>query len=439
MIRRLAVRWSPLLLLMLALLAVMACTSLPLGLGQTARAQQPFPDFGQAPPPDYDGPFFRLSANYPQQKPAFNASNYPWLAIDFNQDWTAYVEAIKNYAFQGNVEAGWVVQDNAVRPWYHVPWQHSGGNGREFVHGLTTEILNVPGTMGPGQVNPYGTYATGMYNDMGGWTIGQVWKDHNNPNPRAATFPVGTAVVKILFTDAPPEEVPHLAGVPTFTAWVPTTAVPDPTRETPRSLKTVRLIQIDLAVRDDRAFQNGGVGWVFATYAGNGLLGNADPWKNVEPVGMMYGNDPEVRSGVISPIPATQTNRNPDIRQSFISTSPTLPPQHLGWGGRLNGPVDSPRSSCMSCHSTAQTPALSSMVPPRAAEVGSDQWMYWFRNVRAGEAFDQGRAVTNDYSLQITLSIQNFLAAQNQATGGYWADQYEGDAEFKASRQAPAR
>jgi hypothetical protein len=38
--------------------------------------------------------------------------------------------------------------------------------------------------------------------------------------------------------------------------------------------------------------------------------------------------------------------------------------QHLGWLGRLNGPVDNPQSACLSCHGTAQSPVVSPMVPP---------------------------------------------------------------------------
>jgi hypothetical protein len=189
---------------------------------------------------------------------------------------------------------------------------------------------------------------------------------------------------------------------------------------------------MDLAARDDRALENGGTGWIFSTYMGNGRLGNIDPWKNIEPVGVMWGNDPTVTSGQISPIPATQTNRNPDIKQSWISSSQTMWPQHLGWGGRLNGPVDATRSSCLSCHSTAQAPAISGMIAK--GQPGDAQWMYWFRNVVAGTPFDAGRAQSLDYSMQLAVGIQNFYTAKNLQVGGYYANQYEGDAEFRLRR-----
>jgi hypothetical protein len=33
----------------------------------------------------------------------------------------------------------------------------------------------------------------------------------------------------------------------------------------------------------------------------------------------------------------------------------------LGWGERLNGPIDNPASACLSCHMTAQWPKSSPM------------------------------------------------------------------------------
>lgn len=73
--------------------------------------------------------------------------------------------------------------------------------------------------------------------------------------------------------------------------------------------------------------------------------------------------------------------------QQWINTSVGTP-QHLGFEGRLNGPVDNPKSSCMSCHATAQTPAVSPMIPP------SGDTTRWFKNYLGSQPFDAGSIPT---------------------------------------------
>jgi hypothetical protein len=40
-----------------------------------------------------------------------------------------------------------------------------------------------------------------MYNPLGGWTIGRVWEDPNDPDASKANFPEGTVAVKPLFVE----------------------------------------------------------------------------------------------------------------------------------------------------------------------------------------------------------------------------------------------
>ena len=77
------------------------------------------------------------------------------------------------------------------------------------------------------------------------------------------------------------------------------------------------------------------------------------------PLGLQTGNDPELSIPADSPYAQnptpTKTIVNPDVRESMINNDPNLmPPQHLGYGMRLCGPLDNAQSSCMSCHSTAE-------------------------------------------------------------------------------------
>jgi hypothetical protein len=102
----------------------------------------------------------------------------------------------------------------------------------------------------------------------------------------------------------------------------------------------------------------------------------------------MWGNDPNyAESGPLA--------------ETLLNSSVHMP--HVGYQGRLNGPVDNPISSCLSCHSTAEVPA-GVMIPPRGTNPAP-----WFRNILAGQPFDAGR-LGLDYSLQLAVGISNFNA-----------------------------
>lgn len=205
----------------------------------------------------------------------------------------------------------------------------------------------------------------------------------------------------------------------TTTAFMPVTS--------PRVMNTVRFIQMDIMVRDPRANATGG--WVFGTFVYNGALAKQNLWHNVVPVGLMWGNDPTVTSHADSNPKPVKTLINPDLKHTIINTSADMPPMHLGFGLRLNGPVDNTLSSCMSCHSTAQFPAISPIMPSMVVKDGkrlqpaSPDWMYFFRDVKCATPFDP-QATSTDYSLQLAASIQNFLSSREAETGGLYSVQY---------------
>ncbi len=65
------------------------------------------------------------------------------------------------------------------------------------------------------------------------------------------------------------------------------------------------------------------------------------------PVGLMWGNDPTLNQAAF--------DSGKRATESVIMTDKVQGhPLKLGWLRRLNGPVDNPISSCLSCHSTAQ-------------------------------------------------------------------------------------
>lgn len=409
--------------------------------------QTPFPDFGYLPPPEqYRGPVFKLSQDYPRTRPAA-ATRPRFLEIDFKQDWRGYVNAVRNYCFEGNTEVDWRVENNKVRRWFHMPWQHWGLNGREGVHGLTKEAPVSSKQLAVTQTRTGQTYAVGFYNDFGGYTIGQVWRDHMNPNPsvtsvRGGGFPVGTVVCKVLAVtlDDPPggfpneqaaladlkQQVPFLANPIRWDGYITATY-----GGWGRSMRKLSVIQMDIMVKDPRA----PTGWLFGTFQYNGALGNADKWDNLIPVGLQWGNDPDITDSTYTNLEPAVTRINPNLKESVINSDTSeLPPTHLGWNGRLNGPVDNPQSSCMSCHMTAESPATSPMMPLFQAnppKVGSREWMRWFQNMSCGTPFDRGSKSTDD-SLQLAISIQNFLTWRNE--DGIYASDYAPTRSAPASR-----
>jgi len=202
---------------------------------------------------------------------------------------------------------------------------------------------------------------------------------------------------------------------------------------------------MDIMVKDSRATDS--AGWVFGTFVYNGNLpakndysaacdkysGEAKKWCNLVPVGVMWGNDPDNTIGNINRKPSKDnpTVINKSLKQTVINTSKDLPAQHLGWSSRLNGPADNPGSSCMSCHSTGQYPRVSPIMPtfnpkmmPTGGDVASKEWMRFFRNFKDGEAFDEGKAVSTDFSLQLLKSVQNYVEWRSGTQQGKYANQY---------------
>ncbi|RUL75282.1 hypothetical protein [Dyella choica] len=395
-----------------------------------------FPDFGYKPPAPYTGPYFHLSQNYPAvlpkgPLPAFFKLLPAKFSNDFEQ-WRPYAEAVKKYCLEGNVDTDWDVQRNKVRRWYHIPWQHYGPSGREGIHGLTKEAPIQSQQLAATQTATGTTYAVGIYNDIGGYTIGQVWKNPQDPDPSVTSKPNsfhdGTVVCKPLFADIDLKQVPFLVNPVLWQAYVT-----DTFSSANRQIKNVALIQMDFAVRDSRV---PGTGWIFGTFQYNGTVTGKSGWGNLVPVGVMWGNDPKNNKDDYTNKQPTVTKINPAIMESAINAKPELPPTHLGWNGRLNGPVDNPVSACLSCHMTAESPQLSPMnptflSPARIPPVGSDRWMRWFQNIEAGVPLDAG-ALSTDYSLQLAQGIANFYDWKCNE-GGVFIDG-GGNACVKASR-----
>lgn len=365
-----------------------------------------FPDCSYSPPPSWNpaggDPVFALSQDYPATEPS-PVPAQPWKAIDFHTHPADYMQAVIDYCYEGNLAVEFRGQDNATRKWYHAPWLHGGPpNGREFTHGLTGERGSRAGELAAPQPSGIHNFAVGLYNAPGGFAIGRVWADPKHPDASKAVFPEGTVTFKLLFTMATKEQVPYLEGAP---EWIADTERSDNASQI-RGNK-VRLLQIDIAVKDNRSNE---AGWVFGTFQFDKNVADQDPWRRITPVTLMWGNDPTFT-------PANYDPAHGHIPQeSWINTAAPivayrsgLPPSSsaphvLGWAGRGNGPVDNPASSCLSCHSVAEQPKATKMLPS-----GDDQHkLRWFRNLTALEPFDNdGHHTSLDFSLQLAVGIDN--------------------------------
>jgi len=375
-------------------------------------------------PAGWTGPVFALSSDYPKTIPQ---ETYPWETIDFKTEPEKYITTVMDYIEEGNVEVDWRIQDNKVRKWYHVPWQaYDPLTGREFIHGLTQERTSAPLDLAPEQTNPQMSYAVGFYNPIGGYTLGQVWNDHSQPSvpPSGITFNHGTVVGKILLSAAPLDQVPYLKGSYEWQANIHHSAncktgndpqSPDCVRE----IQTLRMIQFDVMVWDKRACET--TCWVFGNFVYDGNLPGETPWDKLKPIGVAWGNDPEALPGSGKPLQETvifpqaaALNEHLGCEYQHGPTPVAPDPQ-----SRLNGPLDNPKSGCISCHSTAETPTLGTdsngnpttwtlvNVVPKGLCSDPEVNQQYFRNIVAGQPFsDAGTSL--DYSLQLAISIQGY-------------------------------
>jgi hypothetical protein len=421
------------------------------------RAAADFPDFGyMVSQADYvnqysNDPIFKLKADFPTELPT--DSNKPaFLSIDFKTSPKEYIAAVRDYSFEGNMP-NWDPFANDKRQWYHIPWLHPNSTsgyppngGTEGFHGLIKEAPISPHQLSETQNGSYQVYAITLINEYGGYTMGQMWKDPDNPNPGATDkrygggFPHGTVFAKLLFTDAPEgmDKVDFLENPLSWNAYIT-----ENWTSSTRKVKKVNLLQMDIAVRDPRAEGPGGTGWVFGTFAYNGKLNNENKFMNLVPVGIMWGNDPDNRENKVNPFPPKPVDQiaNKDLKETVVFPSPDLPPQHLGWNGRLNGPADLNTASCLSCHIAAEYPAVTSLVadgmvpdggPTPPPQGGTDEWMKWFQNLPAGTSMSK-QAYSTDFSFQVAIALQNFFDAKNARYQGLWANDYRLK-EFPISR-----
>jgi hypothetical protein len=373
------------------------------------------------------------------------------------------MDAVLSYILEGNIgsqpsETDFDVCENKIRAWFHIPWMDANpSKGREYVHGMTRELAPTKQKLAETQAEAEAAWAVGFYNARGAFTVGQLFPGAGptdvKPPVSGISFPTGTVVAKALFTTASPTRVPYLEGAPVWQAnimpppcggrFTGEATKPDGTTVScTRILHEMRLAQFDVAVVDARA----PLKWVFGTFVYDGSTNSSLGWRGLKPVGIMWGNDPglaPVGTRPDSNLPSERGLTPPEkIRESYMFTS-TLPAwlqKDLGCAGRLDGPIDNPRSSCMSCHASASVPFVveAETVNPctgskapnatvvRAPILGDFNKQcgdtaidgVWFRNIPQGTPITapeicRGRSwISLDYSLQLGEALANYLQSR---------------------------
>lgn len=353
---------------------------------------------------------------------SFGSTSYAWQGKDFHQDWKAYINAVLNEV----KAAGLAIKDGRISmqpqaEWWIAPWMDFGRSGRERINGLTAERGPDPRDLSPTSSGGYETWAIGWYNRPGAHGLQQVYADPCDPKvPAGWRFPDHTASFKLLFSNASVQEVTYLAGAPEVEA--------DTKRNNdPKATTKLRLIQVDIAVRDPLAKDTQ---WVMGTFVWRGPPKGDGLFDNLVPVGLMWGNDHGIAMADWSAFaPLTQSKINDDLAgvvwQGNGVTWPERP--FPGFQGRLNGPADNLRSSCLSCHAMAQwrrgplglTPTYPLNPKPSPKRV-EDLVAGYFRNTVGGSLVDPASGQTPlDYSLQLEAGFLHLCDAceQERLTG----------------------
>jgi hypothetical protein len=303
---------------------------------------------------------FVLRADYDVAK--LQKEERPWKGLNLRNQKEALKFALmvqahfyENMANQSpKPDENFIAQKNKDRYWCHMPWMHTGLNGREAIHGMTQErdLRSAPLIPAFASTSPGSNWGIAYFNSSGCQTINDVFGSANNPkqNPafEKAQFKDGTMIAKMLFTTAKFQEIKNAFQ------WNANVSEPG---SSVRRIKPVRHIQMDISVRDSELV---GVNPDLSSWAMVGFY--YDP---------NYDFDKELKEfvGMENPLKAIKglpkaflKMRPMGVQTGFDSPSTgdtVLFPGAFanGTGHRLNGPAENSKSSCMGCHATAGTTA----------------------------------------------------------------------------------
>lgn len=309
-------------------------------------------------------PKFKLKADYDK----YNGKDVlPWKNADVSTPEGALKLSfiLQKYIYENmanqdlkNPDMNFDAYKNTKRYFCNTPWLNVGPAGREGIHGMTKERdLKPSETMDVYAKATSGSdWGVSYYNGPGCKTINAVYgagsSPKSKPNFNAATFEDGSFSAKMLFTTA---DFPEIKGAYTWNANVSGPG------SNYREVTKVRHIQMDIAVKDksikgsNPALNN----WIMYTYYYDpdfdydkefkASLGE-NPLKSIAgiPKGLLKMRPMGIQTGF----------GNPSTKESVIFAGA----QTNGVDGRLNGPADNSKGSCLGCHGTSGIPGKG-MVP----------------------------------------------------------------------------
>lgn len=335
-------------------------------------------DYNASPIPDEEKPWKGMDLKDPKQSLIFTLIVQKYFYENMaNQNPT-------------NPDFNFIADKNRKRFWCHMPWMNVGTAGREALHGLTQERDLIPSTQLPPyfKSTPGTNWGVAYFNSSACRGLQDVFGTGTNPKPipdfsRDNYFSDGSLITKMLFTTA---QFPEIADAYTWNAHV------NEVGSTERAIKPVRHIQMDIAVKDAS------------------LVGTNPLLKNWAMAGFYY--DPtydydkeykEYLGGMENPISSIPNlpKQLLKMRPMGVQTGFDAPDSIVfkgaatnGLKGRLNGPADNPKTSCLGCHAAAGTSAK--MVPG-------------FLSMKMYEPFIATKAL--DFSQQLALAKANFETA----------------------------
>lgn len=356
---------------------------------------------------------FKANYNFPATVPADFET--PWDAFDFKTKPEEFLRAILNSAVDANDAADWATGTTETG-WYHAPWMHEK---REPYHGMTLERGARKFNLHENQKDRRENWAVGFYNIPGATAFQKAWADKASPKTTDFVFPVGSASVKLLFTEATATEVPYLVNSKTWKTCIFNA------RGQPPRVVDMHLLQVDVAVKVGAAA--GPTEWVYGTF----IYWNTDKtkpfsWDLLKPAALQWGNDPALTFDTFSKGHKPQESwTNPTLDAEFARIRATPDAEEvdnqgvrllsLGLFGRANGPVDNPLSACLACHGRAADAGqsvtagqLRAALPMLVTSIRDDtQIARQFRNLRPDEPFAAGWEAL-DYSLQAAEGVSAF-------------------------------
>ncbi len=399
----------------------------------------PFLNSSLPQPPMYDGGFFQLNHNYPDQYPP-KTGLFPWEKVTqasriTQQNALDYVLALKDYVAKDMQGILYDKQHPNNDDWYQSIWL---GTEREPIHGMYVGSGFPAETLTDQEID-LTTYVYTLYDTRAAKTLGNIWgvtlDSAMNPALTKDTtqFAEGSVIVKFSFVTPCGSDWKPMEGAAVWQIYAPVNSS-NGTAQSPTSkckgrgekgtnenpvITNVYFMQFDIIVKDSLAAPD--TGWVFSTLVYDKDAPGKTTWDKMIPLGATWGGNPDVVN-VSATALTPPVSVNPKLTENWINMkTPEYARSTLGWDGRLSGPNDGAvvtpawvndkyyhkgiaTAGCLACHSSAQYPMTSfllptSTYPPQTkqaplsndassaslvmSEPGGKLWMQWFQS-RAG-------------------------------------------------------